>query len=98
MRGLKTAVQTSCVLFALFSTATYAQWVNFPAPGTPRTRDGKPDLTAPTPRTAEGRPDLSGVWKHEQTTVEEWRRLGGPLIDEQRKLDVPGMELERVHQ
>jgi len=31
-----------------------------PIPGTPRTADGKPDLTAPTPRTAAGTPDLTG--------------------------------------
>src|SRR5215471_13724630 len=30
--------------------------------GTPRTPDGKPDLSAPTPRRPDGKPDLSGVW------------------------------------
>ncbi len=39
-----------------------AQWLNYPTPGTPRTPDGKPNLSAPTPRTADGKPDLSGVW------------------------------------
>jgi hypothetical protein len=39
-----------------------AQWLNYPAPGIPRTRDGKPNLTAPTPRTPDGKPDLSGIW------------------------------------
>jgi hypothetical protein len=97
MRSLKARIYTACVLFALLSPATSAQWLNFPTPGSPRTPDGKPDLTAPTPRTAEGRPDLSGVWKHEPTTVEEWKRLGGPAIEQQLKLDVPGMELDSVH-
>src|ERR1700680_4583961 len=28
-----------------------AQWLNYPAPGIPRTPDGKPNLAAPTPKT-----------------------------------------------
>jgi hypothetical protein len=40
-----------------------AQWFNYPAPGTPRLPDGKPNLSAPAPRTADGKPDLSGVWR-----------------------------------
>jgi hypothetical protein len=39
-----------------------AQWLNYPTPGTPRTADGKPNLSAPAPRTPDGKPDLSGVW------------------------------------
>jgi hypothetical protein len=42
-----------------------AQWLNYPSPGIPRTKDGKPNLSAPTPRTADGKPDLSGVWAAE---------------------------------
>lgn len=40
-----------------------AQWVKYPTPGTPRTRDGKPNLTAPAPRAPGGKPDLSGLWQ-----------------------------------
>ena len=40
-----------------------AQWLSYPAPGIPRTPDGKPNLAAPAPRTADGKPDISGVWK-----------------------------------
>jgi hypothetical protein len=40
-----------------------AQWLNYPTPGTPRTKDGKPDLTAAAPRTPDGKPDLSGIWR-----------------------------------
>ena len=39
-----------------------AQWIKYPVPGTPRTRDGKPNLAAPAPRTR-GVPDLSGIWQ-----------------------------------
>jgi hypothetical protein len=40
----------------------HAQWLHYPSAAIPRTRDGKPDLTAPAPRTAEGKPDFSGIW------------------------------------
>jgi len=42
-----------------------AQWLDFRTPGTPRTADGKPNLTAPAPRTPDGKPDLSGLWRPE---------------------------------
>jgi len=42
-----------------------AQWLNYPTPGVPRTKDGKPNLSAPAPRAADGKPDLSGIWKLE---------------------------------
>ena len=39
-----------------------AQWLTYPTPGTPRTPDGKANLSAPAPRTPDGKPDLSGLW------------------------------------
>src|SRR5437660_1267576 len=39
-----------------------AQWLHYPTPGIPRTKDGKPRLTAPAPKTRDGKPDLSGIW------------------------------------
>ena len=39
-----------------------AQWLNHPTPGVPRTKDGKPNLTAPAPRALDGKPDFNGVW------------------------------------
>jgi hypothetical protein len=71
------------VLFALLSVSGQAQWLNFPTPGTPRTRDGKPDL--------------SGVWMHELTSVAEMKRLYGAIIDVAEKVDVPGMEIGTQH-
>jgi hypothetical protein len=52
-----------------------AQWLNYPAPGTPRTRDGKPNLAAPAPRTSYGKPDLSGIWQAEGAPIEELAKL-----------------------
>ncbi len=49
----------------LLPVSLYAQWLDFPTPGIPRTADGKPNLTAHEPRTPEGKPDLSGIWQPE---------------------------------
>ena len=54
---------TNLLLFLVLSLTTQAQWVKIPLPGTPRTKDGKPNLTAPAPRTQDGHPDLSGIWQ-----------------------------------
>jgi len=63
----------------LLSTATLplvAQWLNYPDARTPRTKDGKPNLTAPAPR-MNGKPDLSGVWQSERTPESEYTRVLG---------------------
>jgi len=85
------------VLCVVFSATAQAQWLNFPTPGTPRTRDGKPNLAAPAPRAADGKPDLSGVWMHEVTTAAELKRLYPARIEEAIKVDVPGMEIGTQH-
>jgi hypothetical protein len=41
----------------------YGQWLDYPTPGIPRLKNGKPNLAAPTPRVSGGRPDLSGIWQ-----------------------------------
>lgn len=46
----------------LFVSQAFAQWLDYPTPGIPRTANGKPDLAAPAPRASDGKPDLSGVW------------------------------------
>jgi hypothetical protein len=58
---MKTVV-LAIISFAL-TTPLSAQWLNYRIPGTPRTAEGKPNLTAPAPRTADGKPDLSGLWQ-----------------------------------
>jgi hypothetical protein len=80
-------------LIAVLCTGAHAQWLNYPTPGTPRTRDGKPILTAPAPRAANGKPDLSGVWMHELTPLAEMKRLFGDHVGD---VNVPGMEVETV--
>jgi hypothetical protein len=52
------------VLSALSVTASLgAQWLNYPSPDVPRTKDGKANLSARAPRTRDGQPDLSGIWR-----------------------------------
>jgi hypothetical protein len=51
------------VTILIVSCAASAQWLNVTLPNTPRTPDGKPNLTAPAPKTQDGKPDLSGIWR-----------------------------------
>jgi hypothetical protein len=53
----------------LWAGPAAAQWISYPTPGLPRTREGKPDLNAPAPKTPDGRPDMSGIWL---TTSGRW--------------------------
>jgi len=85
------------VWLLVLSVTAHAQWLNFQTPGTPRTKDGKPNLAAPAPRTADGKPDLSGVWMHETTTLAAMKRLFGPIVDAEAATSVPGMEIDSVH-
>jgi hypothetical protein len=79
------------ILCALLSTTgAPAQWLRYPTPGIPRTRDGKPNLSAPAPRASNGKPDLSGLWQVEATPFDEITRLFGPGLGD---LSVPGDDL-----
>lgn len=68
------------------------QWLNYHDARTPRTKDGKPNLTAHPPR-VNGKPDLSGVWHVEPTSLAEMKQLFGANVD---TLDVPGMEADTI--
>ena len=75
------------VTLLLWATVAQAQWLNYPAPGTPRTKDGKPNLSAKAPRANNGKPDLSGVWLTEFAPPGENERLFGQSI---KDYAVPG--------
>ena len=79
-------------LLATFGTGCYAQWLNYPAPAVPRTRDGKVNLAAPAPK-LNGKPDLSGVWHVQPSGLAEMKRLFGPDVD---AIEVPGMEITTI--
>ena len=64
-----------------------AQWLNVPTKGIPRTKDGKPDLSAKVARAPGGKPDLSGVWQTEPVPPGENERVFGIAIG---TLVVPG--------
>jgi hypothetical protein len=59
-RNLSSAVLAAVLLIATIPPVI-AQWDNIPNKG-PKTKDGKPDMSAPTPRAPDGKPDLNGVW------------------------------------
>jgi hypothetical protein len=56
------AALTLTVASFIGASPVVAQWLKYPTAGVPRSRDGKPNLTAPTPRTRDGKPDFSGTW------------------------------------
>lgn len=62
-KRLRDSIATGIAVVCVVGGSVSAQWLKVPLSGTPRTSDGKPNLTAPTPRTPEGRPNLSGIWQ-----------------------------------
>ena len=74
-----------------------AQWLNYPDPGIPRLKNGKPNFSAPVPRTTAGKPDLTGVWLHERTPIAEFKRIFGASYEAESQAALIGMELEAVH-
>jgi hypothetical protein len=75
------------MLLAALPVCAQAQWLNHPDPRTPRTKDGKPNLSAPAPR-MNGKPDLTGLWEADATPRSELDRALPPgFFDLQ--IDVP---------
>src|SRR5579871_438855 len=74
------------------AAALGGQWINYHAPGVPRTRDGKPNLSAHAPRMPDGKPDLSGTWEaepdpHEPPQGTQGEALPKYFLDITRDLD-----------
>jgi hypothetical protein len=74
------------ILLAAISVPVGAQWLHYRDPKIPRTKDGKPNLSAAAPHASNGKPDLSGMWSTDATPRPEMERLFGPL----GTLAVPG--------
>jgi hypothetical protein len=94
---LKTIRGRLLIAALLLPIGARAQWLNYPDPGIPRLKDGKPNLSAPVPHSADGKPDLTGVWIHERTTTAEFKRIYGSSYEAESKAALIGMELESVH-
>jgi hypothetical protein len=77
------------IVVAIAMLPANAQWLNYPTPGTPMTRDGKPDMSAQAPRTHDGKPDLSGIWQIEPPPDGEMERLFGNTVSKQAEGDDP---------
>jgi hypothetical protein len=71
-------------------TIVHAQWLNYADPRTPRTKDGKPNLTAPVPR-LNGKPDFTGVWQGDKPSGKD---LAG-VPDEILKVQVDLQDLTK---
>jgi hypothetical protein len=56
------SIAAAVAAFLIFAPPAFAQWANNSASSLPRTRDGKPNLSAPAPKAPDGKIDLSGVW------------------------------------
>ncbi len=81
----------------LLPVVAHAQWLNYTPAGTPKLKDGQPDLSAPAPRGPDGKPDLTGVWAHERTSIAEFKRMLGASYEKESRSALLGMELEVVH-
>jgi len=59
---MRRAIAGVAVIVTICSVSIAAQWPKHPAPGVPRDAEGHVRMDAPTPRTTDGKPDLSGNW------------------------------------
>lgn len=65
VRYMGEVMRNQTIALLLLAVPLRAQWLKYPSAGIPRTKDGKPNLSAPPPRSAKGRPVLSGLWQTE---------------------------------
>jgi hypothetical protein len=59
---MRLAITGVAVIVTIGSVSIAAQWPKHQASGVPRDGEGKVRMDAPTPRTPDGKPDLSGNW------------------------------------
>src|SRR5262245_2588011 len=76
LRAMHKQIAVIGIIFAGVLTYAHAQWVNYPDSRIPRTKDGKPNLTAPAPR-VNGKPDVSGLWQAQRSPESEYNRVLG---------------------
>jgi len=90
---LGTPTITSVLALICVSSALLpAQWINYQTAGVPRSRDGKPNLSAPAPRTRNGKPDLSGMWWSAGRTLPCPELMGGPKNCAEKGLGLAGQQ------
>src|SRR5688572_11419323 len=63
-RNMWTRLASAVVAIVVMAVPAAAQWRNLPMDSVPPGPDGKPNMSAPTPRTRDGKPDLSGIYTH----------------------------------
>src|SRR5437870_7495794 len=61
---------------AAATASVAAQWPKIPDPTAPRDAKGNINYDAPTPRTPDGKPDLSGIWMPAQSGPPRGNRGG----------------------
>src|SRR6476646_261071 len=71
---MKKLIVMAAVAAATASVA--AQWPKIPDPTVPRDAKGNINYDAPTPRTPDGKPDLSGIWMPAQSGPPRGNRGG----------------------
>ena len=83
------------ISFAGMLAPAYAQWLHRDL-RTPRTRDGKPNLTAPSPR-LNGKPDLSGVWEAMRPAADALRSYTGASAPDVVNLQIDQLDASDIH-